>query len=65
LFVTLDPVTRRLFLPDTTSILLTDTVGFIRKLPPAIVAAFRATLEELDEADLLLHVVDVSSHDAA
>ena len=65
LFVTLDPVTRRLFLPDTTSILLTDTVGFIRKLPPAIVAAFRATLEELDEADLLLHVVDVSSPDAA
>jgi GTP-binding protein HflX len=65
LFVTLDPTTRRLALPDNSPILMTDTVGFIRKLPPAIVAAFRATLEELDEADLLLHVVDLSSPDAA
>ncbi len=65
LFVTLDPTTRRLVLPDNTPILMTDTVGFIRKLPPAIVAAFRATLEELEEADLLLHVVDLSSPDAA
>ena len=65
LFVTLDPTTRRLVLPDNSPILMTDTVGFIRKLPPAIVAAFRATLEELDEADLLLHVVDLSSSDAA
>ncbi len=65
LFVTLDPTTRRLMLPDKSPILLTDTVGFIRKLPPTIVTAFRATLEELDEADLLLHVVDLSSPDAA
>ncbi len=65
LFVTLDPTIRRLVLPDNTPILMTDTVGFIRKLPPAIVAAFRATLEELEEADLLLHVVDLSSPDAA
>lgn len=64
LFVTLDPTTRRLALPDNSLILMTDTVGFIRKLPPAIVAAFRATLEELNEADLLLHVVDLSSPDA-
>ncbi len=65
LFVTLDPTTRRLALPDKRPVLMTDTVGFIRKLPPTIVAAFRATLEELDEADLLLHVVDLSSPDAA
>ena len=65
LFVTLDPTTRKLVLPDNHPLLMTDTVGFIRKLPPAIVAAFRATLEELNEADLLLHVVDLSSPDAA
>ncbi len=65
LFATLDPTTRRLMLPDGKAILLTDTVGFIRKLPPTIVSAFRATLEELDEAALLLHVVDLSSPDAA
>jgi GTP-binding protein HflX len=65
LFVTLDPTTRRLALPDKSPFLMTDTVGFIRKLPPTIVAAFRATLEELDEASLLLHVVDLSSPDAA
>jgi GTP-binding protein HflX len=65
LFATLDPTTRRLVLPDGKTILMTDTVGFIRKLPPTIVSAFRATLEELDEASLLLHVVDLSSSDAA
>ncbi|MBM3149059.1 MAG: GTPase HflX [Chloroflexi bacterium] len=60
LFSTLDPVTRRLTLPDKRQFLLTDTVGFIHKLPPSIVAAFRATLEELEEADLLLHIVDIT-----
>ncbi|MEE8414051.1 MAG: GTPase HflX [Dehalococcoidales bacterium] len=65
LFVTLDPTTRRLTLPDRNAVLMTDTVGFIRKLPPAIVKAFRATLEELSEAALLVHVVDFSSNDAA
>ncbi len=64
LFATLDPTTRRLRLTDGTTFLLTDTVGFIRKLPPNIIDAFRATLEELDEASLMLHVVDISSHDA-
>jgi len=61
LFATLDPTTRRLTLPDRTVALFTDTVGFIRKLPPTLVTAFRATLEELTEANLLLHVVDLSS----
>lgn len=60
-FATLDPVTRRLRLPNGRHILLTDTVGFIRKLPPTIVTAFRATLEELSEASLLLHVIDIAS----
>ncbi len=64
LFATLDPTTRRLTLPDKSAALATDTVGFIRKLPPTIVTAFRATLEELDEASLLLHVVDLASHNA-
>jgi GTP-binding protein HflX len=64
LFATLDPTTRRMNLHNNT-ILLTDTVGFIRKLPPTIIHAFRATLEELNEASLLLHVVDISSPDAA
>jgi GTP-binding protein HflX len=61
LFSTLDPTTRRLTLPDNRVVLMTDTVGFIRKLPPTLVSAFRATLEELSEADLLLHVVDLTS----
>ncbi len=65
LFSTLDPVTRRISLPDNRQILLTDTVGFIHKLPPTIVEAFRATLEELEEADLLLHLVDITHKDAA
>jgi len=60
LFATLDPTTRRLELPGGRVVLLTDTVGFIRKLPHDLVAAFRATLEEVAEADLLLHVIDVS-----
>jgi GTPase len=61
LFATLDPTTRKLDLPNGQSVLVTDTVGFIRKLPHHLVAAFRATLEEIRQADLLLHVVD-SSH---
>jgi len=65
LFATLDPTTRRLTLPDLRAFLVTDTVGFINKLPPTVVAAFRATLEELSEADLLLHVVDITHRNAA
>lgn len=64
LFATLDPTTRRLTLPDKSVALITDTVGFIRKLPPTIVTAFRATLEELAEASMLLHVVDLACHNA-
>lgn len=64
LFATLDPTTRQLTLPDRNRVLVTDTVGFIRKLPLFIIAAFRATLEELDEASLLIHVVDLTSHNA-
>ena len=60
-FTTLDPTTRRILLPDGNFALLSDTVGFIRKLPPNIIKAFRATLEELEEADLLLNVIDFSS----
>ena len=60
LFATLDPTTRRLRLPTKQNVLLTDTVGFIRKLPHGLVEAFKATLEEVVQADLLLHVVDIS-----
>jgi len=60
LFATLDPTTRRLHLPTNQNVLLTDTVGFIRKLPHRLVEAFKATLEEVVKADLLLHVVDIS-----
>ncbi|HEX6965919.1 MAG TPA: GTPase HflX [Gemmatimonadaceae bacterium] len=60
LFATLDPLTREVPLDDGSRILLTDTVGFIRKLPHDLVASFRATLEEVSEADLLLHVIDAS-----
>ncbi|MGQ9610752.1 MAG: GTPase HflX [bacterium] len=60
LFATLDPVTRVIHLPDNHEVLLTDTVGFIRNLPHHLIASFRATLEEVNEADMLLHVVDVS-----
>jgi GTPase len=65
LFSTLDPTTRKLVLPNNQNVLLTDTVGFIRKLPPTLIASFRATLEELSEAEILIHVVDISSHHAA
>ena len=61
LFVTLDPLVRRVKLPDRRELLLSDTVGFIDRLPHALVAAFRATLEETAEADLVLHVIDGSS----
>lgn len=60
MFVTLDPTSRRLRFPRQGEVIITDTVGFIRDLPPDLVNAFRATLEELSEADLLLHVVDAS-----
>ena len=63
LFDTLDPTTRKKRISDTQEILLSDTVGFIRKLPHHLVSAFKATLEELAYADLLLHVVDVSDED--
>lgn len=64
LFATLDPTTRRVELPGGYQSLFTDTVGFIQKLPTTLVAAFRATLEEIAEADLLLHVVDISHPNA-
>ncbi len=64
LFATLDPTTRRVDLPDGFSALFTDTVGFIQKLPTTLVAAFHATLEEIAEADLLLHVLDISHPNA-
>lgn len=60
LFATLDPTTRRIDLPSGQQVLLTDTVGFIQKLPTMLVAAFRATLEEIGEAELLLHVLDIT-----
>ena len=60
LFSTLDPVTRRIRLPSGAPLLLSDTVGFIQKLSPSVVAAFRATLEDLNESDILLHVIDVT-----
>jgi GTP-binding protein HflX len=65
LFATLEPTTRKLGLPGGQEALLTDTVGFIQKLPAKLVAAFKATLEELDDATLLLVVVDVSDPDHA
>lgn len=64
LFATLDPTTRRIRLPSGREALITDTVGFIQKLPTGLVEAFRATLEEIDESSLLLHVVDIT-HDNA
>jgi GTP-binding protein HflX len=60
LFATLDPLTREVELADGEEVLLTDTVGFVRKLPHQLVASFRATLEEVREADVLLHVIDIS-----
>jgi GTPase len=64
LFATLDPTTRQVQLPGGQHMLLTDTVGFIQKLPTQLVAAFRATLEEIREADLLLHVLDITHGNA-
>ncbi len=63
MFATLDPTTRRLRFPRDREVIITDTVGFIRDLPTDLIDAFRATLEELSDADLLLHVVDVASPD--
>ena len=65
LFATLDPTTRRVELPGGQAVLFTDTVGFIQKLPTELVAAFRATLEEITEADVLLHVVDITHPNAS
>jgi GTPase len=61
LFATLDPLLRRIKLPSRREVILSDTVGFIHKLPPTLISAFRATLEEIGQADLLLHVIDISS----
>lgn len=60
-FATLDPTTRKIHLPGGPNAVLTDTVGFIRRLPPQLIEAFKATLEESGEADVLIHVVDLSS----
>jgi GTPase len=65
LFATLDPTTRRIELGDQTEILVTDTVGFINKLPTLVIAAFRATLEEINEATVLIHVLDASHPNAS
>lgn len=64
LFATLDPTTRRVVLPAGREVLFSDTVGFIQKLPTELVTAFRATLEEINEADLILHVVDITHANA-
>jgi GTP-binding protein HflX len=63
LFVTLDPLVRQVHLPDRRELLISDTVGFIDRLPHALVAAFRATLEEVAEAELVLHVIDAATPD--
>ncbi|WP_332699829.1 GTPase, partial [Halalkalibacter lacteus] len=60
LFATLDSTTRSLEVHDTEKILISDTVGFIRKLPPQLIASFKSTLSEVREADIIFHVVDVS-----
>ena len=60
LFATLDPITRSFVLPNKQRVLLTDTVGFLRKLPHTLIESFKATLEEVNEADLLIHIVDLS-----
>ena len=65
LFVTLDPLVRQVRLPDGGELLVSDTVGFIDRLPHTLVAAFRATLEEVSQADLVLHVIDASAPDRA
>jgi GTP-binding protein HflX len=61
MFATLDPTSRRLRLPYEQEVIINDTVGFIRDLPETLVAAFRATLEEISDSDLLVHVVDASN----
>ncbi|MCA9876695.1 MAG: 50S ribosome-binding GTPase, partial [Thermomicrobiales bacterium] len=65
LFATLDPTTRRRALPSGRDVLFTDTVGFINNLPTLLIAAFRATLEEINEASVLMHVVDITHPNAA
>ena len=61
LFATLDPASRRLRFPRDIEVIITDTVGFIKDLPNDLMVAFRATLEELEDADLLLHIIDISN----
>src|SRR5215207_646835 len=63
LFATLDPISRRLRFPHEREVVITDTVGFIRDLPSELTRAFSATLEEMDDADLLVHVIDASDPD--
>src|SRR5207253_858429 len=63
LFVTLDPLVRKVRMPDSRELVLSDTVGFIDRLPHALIAAFRATLEQVADADLILHVIDASATD--
>src|SRR5699024_8817101 len=63
LFATLDALSRKLHLPSDSECLLIDTVGFLQELPTSLIAAFKSTLEEVTEADLLLHVIDVSNPD--
>src|SRR5699024_8326371 len=63
LFATLDPLTRKIRLPSGFQPLITDTVGFLQELPTTLIAAFRSTLEEVTEADFILHVVDASHPD--
>ena len=65
LFSTLDPVTRKIQTPEGRDVLLTDTVGFIQKLPPTVVTAFRATLEEVEESTIVIHVLDITHPNAA
>src|SRR5436305_14829851 len=61
MFATLDPTSRRLRLPREQEVILNDTVGFIRDLPPDLIAAFRATLEEINDSDLLIHLIDAAN----
>src|SRR5690625_7400386 len=63
LFATLDPLTRKITLPSGFETLITDTVGFLQDLPTTLIAAFKSTLEEVGEADLIIHVVDVTHED--
>src|SRR5699024_9496088 len=63
LFATLDPLTRKITLPSGFETLITDTVGFLQDLPTTLIAAFKSTLEEVGEADLIIHVVDVTDED--